>query len=187
MPVLLAEANVERAPGGRPGRLLAVRSDAVTCVSACSSLTIVSQSPRWVHSVPPDQMKHRETTHYTTTSTNSNIDEYTTRSPNIHRPSLRPPARRPKGFISPELVERNLIPVNCVRVTNIAPPSLDAIFADRPATRVLQAEEDDDRAERVRRVEASGQNVVVLGPPGKVAATDHVVEDEADDGGGDVV
>ena len=64
---------------------------------------------------------------------------------------------------------------------------MDVSRTDLVVLRVLEAEENENNGDSDTGVESGRQDVVVLGPPGEVTATDNIVENESDDGPGDVV
>lgn len=114
----------------------------------------------------------------------------------------------PEGLAVSESDQRRLGSIGSVERHSVAPPDQDARLANCAILGVVQAEEDDDNADSDTRVKRSGQHVcnnrhqssekkslkpkekkrtVVLGPPGKVTATNDVVEEEPDDRPGNVV
>jgi hypothetical protein len=73
------------------------------------------------------------------------------------------------------------VPIGIIEGALITPPSLDTICTDSSILGELETEEDQDGTDGDARVESSGENIVVLAPPGEVPPTDVVLEDETDD------
>jgi hypothetical protein len=69
----------------------------------------------------------------------------------------------------------------------ITPPRLYSVQPNSPVLRELQAEEDQHGANCHARIECSGEHIVVFRPPREVAPANDVLEDEPDDGPGDVI
>jgi len=63
----------------------------------------------------------------------------------------------------------------------VTPPHLNGVNSDRSVLGVLKNEEDQNGRNGNTRVHRSGQNVVVLCPPGEVTTADDVLEDESND------
>jgi len=64
---------------------------------------------------------------------------------------------------------------------------LYTVQPNSPIPRILQAEEDQHSANRHTRIEGSGEDIVVFRPPREVTPANDVLEDEPDDGPGDVI
>jgi len=97
------------------------------------------------------------------------------------------PRRRAKLFAWSQRPHRRLARIRRLEWIHVPPPRLDRVEPDLSALRVLQGEEDEDDGEGDTCVQSSGKDVVVLGPPREVTPTDNILEDEPDDGPGDVV
>jgi len=97
------------------------------------------------------------------------------------------PNTRAKSLVGCELYERCSVSVDRVCPSLVPPPCLNGVKADCTIKWVLKAEEDHDCTNRIRRVEAGGKDIIVFCPPGEVAPTDDIIEDEANDHVGDIV
>ena len=71
--------------------------------------------------------------------------------------------------------------------SRVSPPNLNVVETDVAVLGVLKDEENQDSRNSNAGIEGSGQNVVVLGPPREMTPADNVLEDESNDGPGNVV
>jgi len=97
------------------------------------------------------------------------------------------PTGRAKGFAFRDRLVWHAREVRCFGIDGVAPPRQNRVLADRAVLGVLQSKEDEDETDGITRVQTSRQNIVVLGPPVKVAPTDEIVKDVADEDPGDIV
>jgi len=92
--------------------------------------------------------------------------------------NISPTGRTKRFACCNPLVWRALV-VCRIGIDSVAPPIQNRALADRAVLGVLQSKEDEDETDGITSVQAGGQNIVVLGPPVKVAPTDEIVKDEA--------
>ena len=89
--------------------------------------------------------------------------------------------------------------------TSISPPDINILFANVAACRVLQPvkhrcqtkersirdgslrEEDKDGSDGYTSVQGGRQDIIVLGPPGEMTATDDILEDEPNNRPGNII
>jgi len=104
---------------------------------------------------------------------------------------LHLPAAWPEGLARSESYDwSSRTPWTIIRASErhgVSPPRLDVRQPDRSVLRELQREEDEQDGNCHAAIESSGQDVVVLGPPGEMTSSNHVLEYEADNSPWNVV
>jgi len=97
------------------------------------------------------------------------------------------PTGRTKRFAFCDRLVWHALKVCCFGIDGVAPPGQNRVLADRTVLGVLQSKEDEEDTDGITGVQSSRQDIVVLGPPVKVAPADQGVKEVADDDPGYIV